>query len=116
MRRPATFKEGLPTPFGLSALINCFAENFDTVNDRHDGGIYRNLFEPIRRTGGTALAEKNDLTFAGTDGVDGYDGVLAVLEFGWIFFINQTWTKEEKFSSHHEFVLFGRDNLSNDFC
>jgi len=101
---------------GLTALVKCLAVNFDTVDDGHNGGIDGNQLEALCGAGRTALAEKNQLTFTGTDRVDGDDGVLTVLELGRILVVNQLGPEKEQFPSDHQLVLFGGDDLSDDFC
>jgi len=100
----------------LTAFVNGFAEDFDAVDDRDDGGIHRDELQALRGASRAALAEKDEFALTGTHRVDRYNGVLAVLELGRILVVNELGTKQEKFPSDHEFVFFRRNDLSDDFC
>jgi hypothetical protein len=98
-----------------ATLVEGFALDFDAVDDGDDGGVHGDEFEALGGTGGAALAEHDKLAFPGTDGINSDDGVSSVFEFRRILVIDQLGTEQQEFSSHHELVLLGRDNLSNDF-
>jgi len=99
-----------------ASLINGFAEDLDAIDDRDDGGIHGNQFQALGGTGRAALAKEDKFAFTRAHGVDGDNGVLAVLEFGRVLVIYEFGAKQEKFPSDHEFVFFRRDYLSDDFC
>ncbi len=89
--------------------------DFDAVDDGDDGGIHRDVLQALGVAGGAALAEQHQFAFAGTDGVDGDDGVLAVLEFGRVLVVDQLGPEQEQCPADHELVLLGGDDLSDDF-
>src|SRR5690606_9987553 len=62
MRDEEIANQGMKRPQGISAaFVYGFTEDLDAVDDRHDGGIDRDLLEPLRGAGGTALAEEHEL-------------------------------------------------------
>lgn len=102
--------------FSLTAFVNGFTQNLDTVDDGDDGGIDRDEFQPLRGTRGTALAKEDEFPFPGADGINRDDGVLAVLELGRILVVDELGTEEQKLPADHELVFFRGYDLTDDFC